>query len=89
MLRNSPSTVSTYADACELLALTAFVTSASLSKNKFFDRLKSTALAVQAVLLCYSSVFSLFSSIWTRPATSDTGRLKAMPWACLAMPISL
>ena len=28
-----------YADECELLVLTALVTSDSLSKNKFFDRL--------------------------------------------------
>ena len=41
LLRNSPSTVSTYADECELLALPAFKTSASLSKNLFFDRLRS------------------------------------------------
>ncbi len=41
LLRNSPSTVSPYADECELLALAAPLTSASLSKNKFFDRLRS------------------------------------------------
>ena len=35
LLRNSPSTVSIYADECELLVLPALVTSASLSKNKF------------------------------------------------------
>ncbi len=33
LLRNSPSTVSTYADECELLALTASLTSASVSKK--------------------------------------------------------
>ena len=35
LLRNSPTTVSTYADECELLALTASLTSASLSKISF------------------------------------------------------
>jgi len=35
LLRNSPSTVSTYADECELLVLTALLTYVSLSKNKF------------------------------------------------------
>ncbi len=39
LLCNSPSTVSTYADECELLVLTALVTSVSLPKNLFFDRL--------------------------------------------------
>jgi len=34
LLRNSPSTVSTYADECELLVLTALLTYVSLSKNK-------------------------------------------------------
>ncbi len=35
LLRNSPSTVSIYADECELLAFGASLTSASLSKNDF------------------------------------------------------
>ena len=39
LLRNSPSTVSIYADECELLVLTALLTSARLSKNKSFDSL--------------------------------------------------
>ena len=30
-----------YADECELLVLTALLTSGSLSKNKFFDRLRT------------------------------------------------
>ena len=33
LLRNSPSTVSIYADECELLVFGAPLTSASLSKN--------------------------------------------------------
>ena len=40
LLRNSPSTVSIYADECELLVLGSPLTSVSLSKNEFFDRLK-------------------------------------------------
>ena len=43
-----------YADECELLALPAFVTSASLSKNLFFDRLKKTA---HKVLPFYITLF--------------------------------
>ena len=38
--------------------------------------------------VCYSSV-SLTSGSFTSPATSDTGREKAMPWAFFAMPICL
>jgi len=34
-----------YADECGLLVLTAPLTSASLSKNKFFDRLKAASPA--------------------------------------------
>ena len=41
--RNSPSTVSIYADECELLVFVPLLTSVSLSKNKFFDRLRSAA----------------------------------------------
>ena len=33
-----------YTDGCELLVLTALLTSVSLPKNKFFDRLNSTIL---------------------------------------------
>ena len=36
LLRNSPSTVSIYADECELLAFGASLTSASLSKKPMF-----------------------------------------------------
>ena len=39
LLRKPPSTVPMYADECGLLVLAAPLTSASLSKNKFFDRL--------------------------------------------------
>ena len=39
--RNSPSTVSIYADECELLVFVPLLTSVSLSKNKFFDRLQN------------------------------------------------
>ena len=35
LLRNSPSTVSIYADECELLAFDASLTFASLSKTRF------------------------------------------------------
>ena len=42
LLRKPPSTVPMYADECGLLVLAAPLTSASLSKNKFFDRLNST-----------------------------------------------
>ena len=39
---NRRSTVPMYADAFGLLGLTASLTSVSLSKNKFFDRLRQT-----------------------------------------------
>jgi hypothetical protein len=39
LLRNLPSTVSVYADECKLLVFCVSLTSASLPKNKFFDRL--------------------------------------------------
>ena len=47
LLRNSPSTVSTYADECELLVFDASLTSASLSKNRFFDSLAEVNKAVK------------------------------------------
>ena len=42
-LRNLPTTVSIYADAGKLLVFGAPLTSGSLSKNEFFDRLKRGA----------------------------------------------
>ena len=39
LLRKPPPTVSIYADRCGLLVLKPPLTSVSLSKNKFFDRL--------------------------------------------------
>ena len=42
LLHNLPATVSTYADACKLLVFGASLTSVSLSKNAFFDRLKKS-----------------------------------------------
>ena len=47
LLRNTPSTVSTYADECVLLVLTTLVISASLSKNLFFDRLTEVTKVVK------------------------------------------
>ena len=40
LLRKMSSTVPKYADELILLVFTAFLNSDSLSKNKFFDRLK-------------------------------------------------
>lgn len=55
-LHNSHPTVSIYADGCELLASGAFLTSASVSKNEFFDTLKGTA-SQEAVPFLYAPCF--------------------------------
>ena len=55
LLRNSPSTVSIYADECELLVLTALVTSARLSKNKFFDSLMPSHLGWEGMIISSQS----------------------------------
>ena len=55
LLRNSPSTVSIYADECELLVFDASLTSARVSKNRFFDRLnKDRAMPCPYEMLMFS-----------------------------------
>ena len=53
-LHNLPATVSIYADAGKLLVFGAPLTSGSLSKNEFFDRLRgvlSTPLIFYALIM--------------------------------------
>ena len=49
LLRNSSLTVPMYADRLELLVFGASLTSDSLSKNYFFDRLKGPVRCAQAL----------------------------------------
>ena len=59
---NRRSTVPMYADAFGLLVLTASLTSVSLSKNKFFDRLKRTRLGA---LFSYSVTITYCTELTT------------------------
>ena len=59
LLRKPPSTVPMYADECGLLVLAAPLTSASLSKNKFFDRLGGRAEARPLLFIhCFQCQFT-------------------------------
>jgi len=67
LLRNAPRSSIHIHFGVALLVLTASLTSVSLSKNKFFDRLKATeATATVALYLCkkqsapWKAMYSLF-----------------------------